>query len=50
MGLRLRDSLEKVEVGFRVSKLFELFDLKAAVFVGSKVCDEDHLADHLHPD
>jgi hypothetical protein len=44
------DCLSKVEFGFGVRELLELFDLQAPVFVGHDVCDEDRFADPLNPD
>ena len=42
--------MNKVEIGFRVCKVFDLLDLQAPVFVGSDVCYEDRFAAHLDPD
>jgi hypothetical protein len=50
VGLRDRDGLEKVVVGFGVGKLLERLDLQASIFVGGDSYNENHLANHLHPD
>jgi hypothetical protein len=42
-----RDRLMKVEIGFGVRELLDLFDLQAPVFVGNDVCDDDQFAVHL---
>ena len=47
---RHRHRLNKVEFGFGVRELFELFDLQAPVFVGNEVCDEERFADTLNPE
>jgi hypothetical protein len=50
VGLCDCDGLEKVEEGFGVGKLFERLDLQASIFVGGDFQNENHLANHLHPD
>lgn len=37
-------------MAFSVNKLLEYLDLQASVLVGSDVYDENHLANHIHPD
>ena len=45
-----RDRFNKVEFGFGVRELLDLFDLQAPVFVSNDVCDEDRFMVHLDPD
>ena len=49
-GLCCRNSLLKVKMGFGVGELLDLDDLQASIFVGYDLCDEDHFANHFHPD
>jgi hypothetical protein len=45
-----RDRFNKIEFGFGVRELLDLFDLQAPIFVGNDVCDEDRFVVHLDPD
>ena len=50
VDLGLCNCLDKVEIGFRVSELFKLYDLQASVIVGYDMRNEDHFAGHVHPE
>ena len=41
LGFRRRDRLNKVDIGFRVGKLFDAPDLQAPVIAGNDVVGED---------
>jgi hypothetical protein len=49
VSFRRMDSLVKLAIGHRIDELLELLDPQASVVVRYDVCDEEHLAVHLHP-
>ena len=41
LGFCRRNSINSIEISFRVGKLFDQLDLQAPVFVGNDVFDKD---------
>ena len=50
LGFCRRERLNEVEIGFRVSKVFDLLDLQTPVIVGNGMYDEDRFTGHVNPD
>jgi len=49
LGFRRLNRLNKVEMGFRVGEIFDMFDLEAPIFVGVDVSYSDRFAGQIHP-